>query len=101
MTARSRNILKVIGVLAVLLVGLECIGIRFPRRRCFPRDRLGVVIARVAPQVHLQWDRVLSAAVYVVLLVIGGHLFLRWLYREARRPTEAAGAGPNRLESWR
>ena len=48
-------------------------------------------LRRVLPEMSVRWDLVASAAVYVVLLAAGGHLFLRWLYWEMKRadaPTE-------------
>ena len=46
---------------------------------------------RVLPQLSVRWDMAVSAAAYAFLLAAGGHLFLRWLYREMKRadaPTE-------------
>jgi hypothetical protein len=37
---------------------------------------------RVVPQLQVRWDLVVSTAIYMLLLVGGGHFFLRWLYRK-------------------
>jgi hypothetical protein len=39
---------------------------------------------------HIRWDLAGSALVYVIVLLIGSHLFLRWLYAEI---TSRGGGG--------
>jgi prepilin-type processing-associated H-X9-DG protein len=39
-------------------------------------------LRRVVPQIQVRWDMAASCAVCVFVLVIGSHLFLRWLYRQ-------------------
>ena len=49
------------------------------------------------PQITVRWDLLASTAVYVALLLVGAHGFLRWLYREMRKD---ANAGPG-VWKWR
>jgi hypothetical protein len=39
---------------------------------------------RVVPKIQVRWDIVGSVVVFALALVIGSHLFLRWLWRESR-----------------
>jgi len=53
---------------------------------------------RVVPQVQMRWDNAASAALCVMALVIGSHLFLRWLYNQ----TSGDGTSPDaRRWPWR
>jgi prepilin-type processing-associated H-X9-DG protein len=53
-------------------------------------------LQRVAPQIQIRWDIAASSAVCAVVLVIGSHLFLRWLYRQ----TGGDGTSPD-ARRWR
>lgn len=83
-----------------LLVVLECMGIQvfFLFIETVFSLAFGWIgfLQRVVPQVQVRWDIVASSAICAVLLVIGSHLFLRWLYREA----DDDGA-PNTVRRWR
>lgn len=44
-------------------------------------------IHRVIPKLHIRPVPIISAFVYVMTLLIGGHYFLKWLYREMQSKT--------------
>ena len=46
-------------------------------------------LARVVPKIAVRWDLVASTAVYLAVLVVGSHLFVRWLYRDGVAPGES------------
>jgi prepilin-type processing-associated H-X9-DG protein len=41
-------------------------------------------IGRISGQMHWRWEVIISVAIYASILVVGGHYFARWLYREMR-----------------
>ena len=43
-------------------------------------------LLHVVPQIRWRWGAIGSGVVYSLLLLAGGHSFLRWLYREMRGP---------------
>jgi len=83
-TSRREKVLLIIGVLVVVWFVLDCLGFPLPGFDVlfFLVAGWGFFIHRVFPQVQIRWDAVISFVVYAVLLVVGSHLFLGWLYRQ-------------------
>lgn len=76
-------------ILIVLPVLLLCIG--------FPLDLAWVLLSgsvtflwRVIPQLQVRWDLVISTCVYALLLAVGAHFFLRWLYARLHAPASVS-----------
>jgi hypothetical protein len=55
-------------------------------------------LARTLPEVKLTSDGVVTAGICLVLVGVGSHFFLAWLYRESRNP---ARAGMPRTDRWK
>ena len=72
-----------LGIMVFLFL-LSCLGIHvLPWDAVFALVAGWILfIARTLPKVQWSGGMVLSAAVYVVLLGVGGQLFLRWLYSQ-------------------
>jgi hypothetical protein len=96
---RTERILIAIVLFTCACGLLACLGIYIPGIEFPFHLAVGWIpfLGRVLPQLRVRWDVAVSTAVYLVLLVVGAHLFLRWLYRETRDP--AAGSGERRR--WR
>ena len=86
MTRRDRVIALVFAV-GTLLLAASAVGIFIPGLDVAFHLVVGWApfLKRVLPQLQVRWDLVGSTAVYLSALVVGTHLFLRWLYREMRR----------------
>src|SRR5207249_4336003 len=56
-------------------------------------------IPRVGPLISWRWEVFWSVIIYASLLLIGGHLFIRWIYREMRRGSDA-GSLPRWKFGW-
>jgi hypothetical protein len=106
MSKGSRR-LVVAGVAVFALAALHvCTGFWFPGLdiALYLPIAWAFFLKRVGPQLSVRWDLVASTAVYALALLVGSHLFLRWLYREwgkaAATPAGDAGAAPRRWK-WR
>ena len=88
-------------IVAIAVVILTCMGLILP-------IELVVVLAggwiwylaRTLPEVHVQAEGAASAIVCVILLAVGSHFFLSWLFRELNPQPDAAPSGKNRWK-WR
>lgn len=97
---RANILLRVVLVGIPALVLLSCLGIHVPGTDLLIHVALGWVafLARAGPKLRVRWDLVSTTLAAAAALVVGAHLFLRWLYRELRGP---AGAGGTGAEAWR
>lgn len=104
MSRGFRYFLVAFGVLAVLAVLSVCLGFWLPGLDIALYLPFAWIffLKRVAPQLHVRWDLLASTALYAAALLVGSHLFLRWLYREFNKSPggAAAAATPGRWK-WR
>lgn len=83
----SRRAMKhkiAVAVILILVVLAVCTGTIIPGTDIVAVLAFGWIpfLRRVIPQLQVRWDLVISTAVYAIALTVGGHFFLRWLYRE-------------------
>jgi len=88
----------IVGVGLILIIP-SCMGLFIPGQAFFIPILFGWVsfLGRVIPQVRIKWDLVLTAVLYAFVLILGSHLFLRWMYREIKRH----GSGDGAVWRWR
>lgn len=80
----GKKVAATLVVVLLLFVLVSCFGIWIPGVEIVFYLLVGWApfLRRVGPQIHWRWDMVWSTAAYALTLVIGAHLFLRWLHRE-------------------
>ena len=96
MTCSGKTVVWLVGI-GMLLLGMTCLGIPGADLPVFLIGGWIAFLTRVIPAVHVRWDLVWSTAVYAVLLLVGSHYFLRWLYHEM----SAASTPPRGNWRWR
>jgi prepilin-type processing-associated H-X9-DG protein len=99
---RPRTFIILLLIFLLLATATVCGGCWFPGADILFMLIIGWVLflIRVGPQIHVRWDLLGSAIVFAGALVIGSHLFLRWLYSELRpppKPEAAAGESANQI----
>jgi prepilin-type processing-associated H-X9-DG protein len=101
MKGSSRAIVWIVG-LFLLMIPCACAGLSpaFLNLEMVGLLAFGWIgfLSRVMPQVQVRWDTVATSAVCTIVLIIGSHSFLRWLYDQTR----ADGSSPDvRRWHWR
>lgn len=101
MSRGTRRAAWIAGVL-LALIAAQCLGFWVPGLDVLLYLLVGWVpyLKRVGPQIDVRWDLVASTFAYAAALLVGSHLFLRWLYREMRKRGEAGGADAE-APAWR
>jgi hypothetical protein len=82
-------------IAAILIFLASCAGLAFPLQAIFYVG-LGwaLFLARVIPQLTINWPGVATAVGCLAGVVVGAHLFLQWLY--ASLPTQPDDSAPTR-----
>lgn len=106
MSSAPRKVGVTLGALVLLFVLSQCVGVWIPGLDVLLYLAVGWVpfLNRVAPQIKVRWDLVLSTLAYATVLVVGSHLFLRWLLREMWKPGSGGDSLPatdHRRWRWR
>jgi prepilin-type processing-associated H-X9-DG protein len=80
------TLVELLVVIGILALALTCVGGDIPPVQIMGELLLGWApfLGRLPQRMQWRWEVIWSVMIYATLLVIGGHLFARWLYQQMK-----------------